>query len=597
MDALRAAAGRRRRHHAVGRRAAPGRAVPAAAVAARPAAARRAHQPPRRRVGGVARALPAATTRAPSSPSPTTATSSTTWPAGSSSSTAAGASRSRATTRAGSSRSRRASRQEEKQRLGPAAHPRARAGVGAHGAEGPPGQGQGPPRRLRASCWPRRRRPSGGADKLEIVIPSGRAPRRLGDRGRRRRQGLRRPAAHRRPDLHAAAGRHRRRHRPQRRRQDHAVPHDHRRTRSPTRARSRSAPPSSSPTSTRAATPSTPTRPSTRRSPAAATTHEARQPRDATAGPTSASFNFKGSDQQKKVGVLSGGERNRVHLAKMLKEGGNVLLLDEPTNDLDVDTLRALEDALEAFAGCAVVISHDRWFLDRIATHILAFEGDRQVRWFEGNFTEYEALPPARSSAPTPTSRTASSTSRSSANSLADVSISADPVGLPRGLRADRHPRHDRVVDQRPHRHRGHVRARRPCGAGAGAARGDRGRRPGASRPTAGAPVTRRRHRAVRHRRDGVRARGRHPAISVSAGGRRDRRRATSSARPSRLGRSRNSSDPASNAGRRWQPVPDAERSVEERGDLRGLLERVAVLGDEDELGGERAPRRGRRCR
>ncbi|MEJ5256028.1 MAG: energy-dependent translational throttle protein EttA [Acidimicrobiales bacterium] len=103
-----------------------------------------------------------------------------------------------------------------------------------------------------------------------------------------------------------------------------------------------------------------------------------------------ASFNFKGSDQQKKVGVLSGGERNRVHLAKVLKAGGNVLLLDEPTNDLDVDTLRALEEGLEAFAGCAVVISHDRWFLDRVATHILAFEGDSQVRWFEGNFSEYE---------------------------------------------------------------------------------------------------------------------------------------------------------------------------------------------------------------
>ena len=105
-----------------------------------------------------------------------------------------------------------------------------------------------------------------------------------------------------------------------------------------------------------------------------------------------ASFNFKGSDQQKPVGVLSGGERNRVHLAKVLKEGGNVLLLDEPTNDLDVDTLRALEDGLEAFAGCAVVISHDRWFLDRVATHMLAFEGNSQVRWFEGNFTEYEAF-------------------------------------------------------------------------------------------------------------------------------------------------------------------------------------------------------------
>jgi ATP-binding cassette ChvD family protein len=102
------------------------------------------------------------------------------------------------------------------------------------------------------------------------------------------------------------------------------------------------------------------------------------------------SFNFKGADQQKKVGALSGGERNRVHLAKMLKTGANLLLLDEPTNDLDVDTLRALEEALEDFAGCAVIISHDRWFLDRIATHILAFEGDSHVEWFEGNFQDYE---------------------------------------------------------------------------------------------------------------------------------------------------------------------------------------------------------------
>lgn len=104
-----------------------------------------------------------------------------------------------------------------------------------------------------------------------------------------------------------------------------------------------------------------------------------------------ASFNFKGSDQQKRVGDLSGGERNRVHLAKMLKKAGNLLLLDEPTNDLDVDTLRALETSLESFPGCVVVISHDRWFLDRIATHVLAFEGDSQVRWFEGNFSDYEA--------------------------------------------------------------------------------------------------------------------------------------------------------------------------------------------------------------
>ena len=104
-----------------------------------------------------------------------------------------------------------------------------------------------------------------------------------------------------------------------------------------------------------------------------------------------ASFNFKGSDQQKRVGDLSGGERNRVHLAKMLKKAGNLLLLDEPTNDLDVDTLRALETSLESFPGCVVVISHDRWFLDRIATHVLAFEGDSQVRWYEGNFSDYEA--------------------------------------------------------------------------------------------------------------------------------------------------------------------------------------------------------------
>ena len=103
------------------------------------------------------------------------------------------------------------------------------------------------------------------------------------------------------------------------------------------------------------------------------------------------SFNFKGSDQQKKVGVLSGGERNRVHLAKMIRRGGNLLLLDEPSNDLDVDTLRALEDGLLKFSGCAVVISHDRWFLDRIATHILAFEGDSHVEWFEGSYNDYEA--------------------------------------------------------------------------------------------------------------------------------------------------------------------------------------------------------------
>ena len=104
-----------------------------------------------------------------------------------------------------------------------------------------------------------------------------------------------------------------------------------------------------------------------------------------------ARFTFKGGDQQKKIGQLSGGERNRVHLANMLKSGANVLLLDEPTNDLDLETLSALEDALADFAGCAVIISHDRWFLDRLATHMLAFEGDSQVVWFEGNYEDYEA--------------------------------------------------------------------------------------------------------------------------------------------------------------------------------------------------------------
>ncbi len=104
-----------------------------------------------------------------------------------------------------------------------------------------------------------------------------------------------------------------------------------------------------------------------------------------------AGFNFRGPDQQKKVGQLSGGERNRVHLAKVLKSGANLLLLDEPTNDLDVETLRALEEALVGFAGCAMIISHDRWFLDRIATHILAFEGESRAVWFEGNYQDYEA--------------------------------------------------------------------------------------------------------------------------------------------------------------------------------------------------------------
>ncbi len=149
--------------------------------------------------------------------------------------------------------------------------------------------------------------------------------------------------------------------------------------------------PSSSLTSISHVTRSTRRRRSGRRSPAASTRSrsvtQTINSRAYTAG-----FNFKGTDQQKKVGKLSGGERNRLHLAKLLRSGGNLLLLDEPTNDLDTDTLRALEEALLSFAGCAVVVSHDRWFLDRIATHVLAFEGDSQVRWFEGNFEAYEAF-------------------------------------------------------------------------------------------------------------------------------------------------------------------------------------------------------------
>ena len=139
--------------------------------------------------------------------------------------------------------------------------------------------------------------------------------------------------------------------------------------------------------------PSTPTRPCGRRSPTARDDAGAGQAQVASRAYVSW-FNFKGRDQQRKVGELSGGERNRVHLAKLLKGGRNLLLLDEPTNDLDVDTLRALEEALLNFAGCAVVISHDRWFLDRIATHMLAFEGDSKVVWFEGQLPGLRGGPP-----------------------------------------------------------------------------------------------------------------------------------------------------------------------------------------------------------
>ena len=196
-------------------------------------------------------------------------------------------------------------------------------------------------------------------------------------------------AADRQSHLQAAARRHRRRDRSQRRRQDHAVPDDHQQEKPDKGTHHGRRDRASRLCRPVARLLSTARRTSGRKSPAA-TNSSCSASSEVNSRGYCSSFNFKGADQQKKVGSLSGGERNRVHLAKMLKSGANVLLLDEPTNDLDVDTLRALEEALEDFAGCAVIISHDRWFLDRIATHILAFEGDSHVEWFEGNFQDYE---------------------------------------------------------------------------------------------------------------------------------------------------------------------------------------------------------------
>jgi ATPase subunit of ABC transporter with duplicated ATPase domains len=253
------------------------------------------------------------------------------------------------------------------------------------GAKARQAKSEGPDRPLQRAGQPVRARKDRPRPDHHPQRP---APRLEGDRGGEPAKAHGRQAADRGSELLPAAGRHRRRDRPERRRQD---------PRSSACSPGRSSPmPAPSNTATRW---SCLCRPVPRR---------ARWGQDRLGGDLGrrevielgdaqmnsraycSAFNFKGGDQQKKVGLLSGGERNRVHMAKLLKSGGNVLLLDEPTNDLDVETLRALEDALVDFAGCAVVISHDRFFLDRICTHILAFEGEAHVEWFEGNFEDYE---------------------------------------------------------------------------------------------------------------------------------------------------------------------------------------------------------------
>ena len=275
--------------------------------------------------------------------------------------------------------------QEEREESRQAEGDQRRARMDPALAQGAPGQVQGAhPGVRRAGPGAGEPHPGQGGDP----DPGARAPRRQRHRCLGRVQGLWRQIAVRGSELLAAAGRDRRRDRAQRRRQDDVVPADPRRG----AARCRR-------DQDRADRPFGLCRPEPRRA-------QGQQQRlggnlrrldvfrfgkhEIGTRAYVGAFNFKGTDQQKKVGQLSGGERNRVHLAKMLKEGGNVLLLDEPTNDLDVETLRALEEALENFAGCAVVISHDRFFLDRLATHILAFEGDSHVEWFEGNFEAYE---------------------------------------------------------------------------------------------------------------------------------------------------------------------------------------------------------------
>ena len=263
----------------------------------------------------------------------------------------------------------------------------ARAGMDPRVAQGAAGEVQGALSSATRNCSSRRTRSR--PQTAQIVIP---VAERLGQNvvdfdGPA--EGLWRQAADRRPHLQAAARRHRRRDRAERRRQDHAVPHDHRAGEAGRRhdqGRRVGAARLCRPVARCARRQEERLGGNLRR----AGHHPARQAGGEHRAPMSRRSTSRAPTSRRRSAQLSGGERNRVHLAKMLKSGANVLLLDEPTNDLDVDTLRALEEALEDFAGCAVIISHDRWFLDRIATHILAFEGDSHVEWFEGNFQDYE---------------------------------------------------------------------------------------------------------------------------------------------------------------------------------------------------------------
>ena len=367
-----------------------------------------------------------------------------------------GHARSKATTRVGSSRSSSASpRRRSRTRRGSARSSTSSNGCGWRPRPARPRARRGSP--PTSSSSPRRRRPrdtsAAARDRRSRPGP------RLGDQvieAQDLAKGVRRPPADRGPDVLAPPRRHRRRHRPQRRRQDHAVPDDRgigaRRWRRP---RYRPTPASLVVGSTVELAYVDQSRDSldgdqhgVRGDHRRPRRPQGRQPRDQRPGLRAPAFNFKGSDQQKKVGDLSGRRAQPGAPRQGARRGGNVLLLDEPTNDLDVDTLRALEDGLDAFPGCAVVISHDRWFLDRIATHILAFEGDSQVRWFEGNFTEYEASAARswRRRRPAPPHQVQAADRRNGPCSPRSIA----PPCVILGSSCGRHRRHDRRSSHRP---------------------------------------------------------------------------------------------------------------------------------------------------